>query len=107
MNRRNFLHSVTGAALAAGLTTSKAVYANDLSDMSMQGGPSDVRGIGPGATAEYFTEQRMLDALGTKSLATPTDVQVIAYNFPCWHPSPYMEKLFGKGWTEYDLMKNV
>jgi hypothetical protein len=107
MNRRNFLHSVTGTALAAGLTTSKAVYANDIPGMSMQGAPSDVRGIGPGATAEYFTEQRMLDAMGTDSLATPTDVQVIAYNFPCWHPSPYMEKLFGKGWTEYDLMKNT
>lgn len=98
---------MTGTAFAAGLTTLKVVYANDIPDMSMQGGPSEVCGIGPGASAEYFTEQRMLDALGTKSVATPTDVQVIAYNFPCWHPSPYMEKLFGKGWTEYDLMKNV
>ncbi len=29
---------------------------------------------------------------------------MVAYNFPSWHPSPYMENLFGEGWTEYDLL---
>ena len=32
--------------------------------------------------------------------------EVVAYNFPSWHPSPFMEERFGKGWTEYETLKS-
>jgi hypothetical protein len=32
---------------------------------------------------------------------------VIAYNFPGFHPSPWMEARFGKGWSEFDVLKNA
>jgi len=34
-------------------------------------------------------------------------VEVVAFNFPSWHASPYMEEHFGKGWTEYDTLRNA
>jgi hypothetical protein len=47
----------------------------------------------------------MREELGNPSnLATPK-CEVVAYNFPSWHPSPFMEKLFGKGWTEFETLK--
>lgn len=56
--------------------------------------------------AAYFTREKVLEELGTTSLSAPGGCQVVAYNFPSWHPSPFMEKLFGKGWTEFDTLKN-
>ncbi len=55
----------------------------------------------------YFTEERMYEALGTRTLKKPADLKVVAYNFPSWHPSPYMEARFGKGWTEFDALRNA
>jgi hypothetical protein len=33
--------------------------------------------------------------------------EVAVYNFPSWHPSPAMEKYFGKGWTEFETVRNA
>ena len=63
--------------------------------------------IGPDATAAYFDEQQMLLAAGTSELKKPADVKVVAFNFPSWHPSPFMESRFGKGWTEFDTLRNA
>jgi hypothetical protein len=63
--------------------------------------------VGTIASEAYFSEQRLYEAVGTKDLQKPTDVQVIAFNFPSWHPSPFMEARFGKGWTEFETLKNA
>ncbi len=62
---------------------------------------------GPHATnrSAYFSEERLHSALGVTTLATPADCLVVAYNFPSWHPSPFMEKIFGPGWTEWETLK--
>jgi len=57
--------------------------------------------------AGYFSEQRLHEAWEPISLQKPTDVQVVAYNFPSWHPSKYMEDRFGKGWTEFETLRNA
>jgi hypothetical protein len=33
--------------------------------------------------------------------------EVVAYNFPSWHPSPAMEKYFGEGWTEFEAVRHA
>ncbi len=63
--------------------------------------------IGSEAEREYFTQERLEAALKTPNLEAPTDVTVVAFNFPSWHPSPYMEGIFGKGWTEFDTLRNA
>ncbi|HEY1793184.1 MAG TPA: glycoside hydrolase family 99-like domain-containing protein [Opitutaceae bacterium] len=60
----------------------------------------------PAMLGSYFSEEAMLRRLGVKALRAPADVEVVAYNFPSWHPSPYMEGLFGKGWTEFETLKD-
>jgi hypothetical protein len=52
----------------------------------------------------YFTDQRLSEALGAPTLAEP-DCSVVAYSFPAWHPSPFMERALGRGWTEFDLLR--
>jgi len=108
MNRRTFLGSATQAGLAA--TLAPALAAQTTADRhTVQELHAELPKalIGPEAEAGYFSEERLYTALGTRELKKPTDVQVIAYNFPSWHPSPWMEARFGKGWTEFDLLRNA
>ncbi len=109
MNRRTFLASSLQAGLAAGFagkaesqtTDSKAID----TVISKETLPAGL--IGETAMAGYFSDQRLYEALGTAQLQKPADVQVIAFNFPSWHPSPFMEERFGKGWTEFDTLRNA
>lgn len=105
MNRRTFMRSAAQTGLAASMIGPSAARASTDPDAILT--TADAVGMGEEATANYFSEQRLFEALGTTQLKTPTDIQVVAYNFPSWHTSPYMEKYFGKGWTEYDIMKNT
>src|SRR5208337_4879604 len=92
MNRRSFLKSSIQAGLTAGVAATAAAQAAESIVHPQQGSnapPANM--IGKVATDSYFTEQRLYEALGTDQLQKPTDVQVVAYNFPSWHPSKYME----------------
>jgi hypothetical protein len=55
----------------------------------------------------YFTAEMCRRELGVPALDAHSDCQVMAYYFPAWHPSPYMEERYGKGWTEYDIVKKA
>lgn len=109
MNRRTFLTSSVQAGLGAGFVgNSKAQTIDHKAIGTASGGgtlPKDL--IGEGAIAGYFSDQRLHDALGTTQLQKPTDVQVVVFNFPSWHPSRFMEERFGKGWTEFDALRNA
>src|ERR1017187_5272344 len=98
MNRRQLLTSAlqAGAAsvFAPAQTSAQPVDVNLVSQRANSCVPEEL--IGQAAVADYFTEQALQKALGTAKLDKPSDVEVIAFNFPSWHPSPYMEKLFGK-----------
>ena len=55
----------------------------------------------------YFTTEICRRGLGVPALDAASDCEVIAYYFPAWHPSPYMERLYGKDWTEFELLKKA
>jgi hypothetical protein len=108
MNRRSFLKS----SIRAGVTASIVGPVAAQTERPKANIPSDGKllpeaMIGDSAMAAYFTDQRLHQALGTDELQKPTDVQVVAFNFPSWHPSKYMEDRFGNGWTEYDTLRNA
>jgi len=108
MNRRNFLRSSLQTGLVASIAataSAQGTNGNASASAAATAPPPDM--IGETALASYFTEQRLHQALGTDQLLKPTDVQVVAYNFPSWHPSKYMEGIFGKGWTEFDTLRNA
>jgi hypothetical protein len=107
MNRRKLIGSALQAGVAAGLlpacgssqTKPGAISTQPLSEV-----PPEL--MGPAAEAAYFDEAALYRTLGTRQLRTP-EVKVVAFNFPSWHASPYMEGLFGRGWTEFDTLKGA
>jgi hypothetical protein len=108
MKRRTFLSSAILTGLHAGLAAKVDAQTTDSRQVSSSlhaAQPSAL--IGPEAMDAYFTDDKLLQALGVTELRKPQDVQVIAFNFPSWHPSPYMEARFGKGWTEFDPLRNA
>ncbi len=55
----------------------------------------------------YLTEEMCRRELKVRTLDAHQPCQVVAYNFPAWHPSPFMEKALGRGWTEWDLARKA
>lgn len=98
MNRRNFLRAAPVSALALGLQSE-----GKPSPHPPHAPPSPFPVLPPGV--EYFTKEN-LDSLVDTSMSTEgARFLPVAYNFPSWHPSPYMEKYFGKGWTEFVTLR--
>jgi hypothetical protein len=129
MNRRTFLQTAAGTGIAAALPSISLADGQSLSGsatrlapqtplptklssklsiaeeaVAFQAGTAAV--MRPPASSHYFTQEALTRALGVETLKAPTDIEVVAYNFPGWHPSPFMEARFGKGWTEYETLKN-
>jgi hypothetical protein len=107
MNRREVIRKAAQLGMAAGIGPLKAQgqYAGILAPAIPFDLPADL--VGPTASDAYFGDEALFKSLGTRTLLQPSNVRVIAFNFPSWHPSPYMEQLFGKGWTEYETLRNA
>jgi hypothetical protein len=109
MDRRTFLTSCIEAGLATGLAGKASAQSTDskIQNTAVRHDdlPADL--IGENAVSEYFSDHHLHEALGSTQLRKPTDVRIVAFNFPSWHPSPFMEERFGKGWTEFDTLRNA
>src|SRR4051812_20218773 len=100
MHRRAFLQNTAAPIAVAAVASRQAAPASSLPPAPC---PAE-RGVCPEDLDAYFTEEKLRLAI------TPVDgsgvsFEVVAYNFPSWHPSPFMEDRFGKGWTEYETLK--
>jgi hypothetical protein len=108
MDRRKLLTSAMQTALAATVASAQTTSDKASGSLAMRSNPDTPQALtGAEAEAAYFTEDALHQSLGTSELAKPTDVTTVAFNFPSWHPSPYMEQHFGKGWTEFDTLRNA
>jgi hypothetical protein len=96
MNRREFLSSASAGAVAA-------VVGGTADAGKPQAATSNLAAPPPGV--EYFTQERLEKAIDTSVPINGIDFQTVCYTFNPWHPTPYMEKTFGKGWTEYETMR--
>jgi hypothetical protein len=103
LSRRTFIGAVGAAGLLGSLRSGPGARAADATGVPF------ARDFGAmanaSADAQFFSEEAMLRELGVAALRAPGDVEAVAYNFPSWHPSPYMEARFGKGWTEFETLK--
>jgi hypothetical protein len=105
MRRRQFFGRL-GGSLAA-LEAGRALAAAPPSEESP--GPANfanVSAVRSGDLEAYFTEEKLRQAVDTSVSLKGIKFEVVAYNFPSWHPSPFMEDRFGKGWTEFETLKN-
>ena len=101
MNRREFLTAASAGAIAAAVPASAQAQAAPATSQPSKSG--NLAPPPPGV--EYFTQERLEKAIDTTTPISGIPFQTIAYTFNPWHPSPYMEKTFGKGWTEYETMR--
>src|ERR1051325_3560976 len=103
MNRRELISGAL-ATSAGTLLVSNSLSAKspESTDVPRRLQPDQL--MGESAETGYFSEQQLHEALGTRELRPK--VEVVAFNFPSWHVSPYMEAYFGSGWTEVDNLRN-
>jgi len=61
--------------------------------------------LNTGEPIPYFGEPELSKAIGAEGPHSTKRPFVVAYNFPSWHSTPVMEKWFGKGWTEFETLR--
>ncbi|HTS70326.1 MAG TPA: glycoside hydrolase family 99-like domain-containing protein [Terriglobia bacterium] len=101
MDRRTFMGAVPLSAAA--LHLSEAAHANPLPRTADK--PNGWPIVPPGVP--YFTREKVDSLVNTTLPIEGIPFQVMVYNFPSWHPSPVMEKTFGRGWTEFELARHA
>ena len=108
MDRRKLLTGGLQAGLGVAIAGAQTTSDKTSGSLAMRSNPDTPAAlVGPEAEAAYFSDEALHKAVGTSDLAKPNDVTTVAFNFPSWHPSPYMEEHFGKGWTEFDTLRNA
>ncbi len=55
--------------------------------------------------AEYRLPQDLESLCTPALLRRPENLTVACWTFPHWHPNPFNDRLYGKGWTEYIQMR--
>jgi hypothetical protein len=103
MRRRQFLESLAGTVTALGAAQASAHREVEL---PIPANFTQLPAVSPGDLEAYFTEEKLCQAIDTTTPLEGVKFEVVVYNFPSWHPSPYMESVFGKGWTEFETLKN-
>jgi hypothetical protein len=101
MTRRKFVGAATGA-IASTVIGAPAEVKSESKDAKPQAALA-----APPPGLEYFTQERLERAIDTNVSLDGIKFEVICYTFNPWHPSPVMEKVLGKGWTEYETMRNA
>jgi len=105
MRRRQFFKLLGASAAALGAPHSLPASPAQASSARVANF-TDVPALDAGDAEAYFTEEKLRQSVDTSVPLKGLKFEVVAYNFPSWHPSPYMESIFGKGWTEFETLKN-
>ena len=104
MRRREFFRTLrTSGTLAAGCTLAAQSTATS---SSLPPTFEDVPAVNPGDAEAYFSEEKLRQAIDTTSSLRASRFEVVAYNYPGWHPTPFMDEKFEKGWTEFEVLRN-
>jgi hypothetical protein len=97
---------VLGGAAAA-LEVSRGVAAESpLTSSLVASNLAQVPAVNPGDHEACFAEKKLRWAVDTTIPLKEIKFEVVAYYFPAWHPTPLMERIFDKGWTGYEVLKN-
>jgi hypothetical protein len=100
MNRRQFLSTAATGALAAGLSTASTASPTSRSSSPLPLSP-------PPPDVPYFTQERLEKAIDTTVPIEEIDFQVACFVCNLWHPTPVLEKWFGKNFSEWEVMKRA
>lgn len=104
MRRRHFFRALRNSGtLALGCTLASRSSATSA---SVPATFADVPAVSPGDAEAYFSEEKLQQAIDTTGLLKGARFEVVAYNYPGWHSTPFMNKTFEKGWTEFEVLRN-
>lgn len=67
---------------------------------------ASVPAVFPGDAEAYFTEEKLRKLVDMTKPLPKAKYEVAAYNYPCWHPDPWFQKYFGKGWTQFQSLRD-
>lgn len=103
MNRRLFLNqvglsSLTAASAAVGISTVAEAGSTLINDSSKPANIPDQIPLRLPAHLDKIVADKSL-------LKKPDNLTVACYTFPNYHPSAIHNKLYGPGWTEYNLLR--
>lgn len=68
---------------------------------------ASVAAVCPGDAEAYFTTDKLRQLVDMAKPLPPAKYEVVAYNYPCWHACPWFEKYFGKGWTQFQSLRDA
>ena len=105
MKRRQFLGSL-GGTIAAFETRSLLGQKTPRSVPSSADNYTNVLAVEPGDADAYFSEEKLKNAVDTGVSLLNKNFEIVAYNYPGWHSTAFMDKAFEKGWTEFEVLKN-
>src|SRR5205085_1409555 len=57
----------------------------------------------PPSGVEYFTQERLERAIDTSISLDKIDFQLACFVCNLWHPTPVLERWFGKGFSEWEV----
>ncbi len=102
MNRRNLL-----ALLGSQAAVAKAAQAPTQA-CAVTGPPvyGSIPSVCAGDLEAYFTEEKLRSLVDMSKPLPRTKYEVVCYNYPCWHPCPWFEERFGKGWTQFQSLRD-
>jgi hypothetical protein len=105
MRRRQFFNTVAGSIAALEAPSVSAGKTPPLAP-SRADNYTDVLAVQPGDADAYFTEDKLKGAIDTTISLHDQRFEVVAYNYPGWHPTAFMDKAFEKGWTEFEVLRD-
>ena len=106
--KRRFLQLGLGSFLSGGALGYWRAWKAKMTTHRADWKPAAITGVASLRTNDlttYFTEAAMHEALGVSTLGALPRCTTVAYNFPAWHTTPFMEKAIHSGWTEFELLR--
>ncbi len=107
MNRRGFLSATVAGAVSASGAAMVAAEEKPAGEKptSRPAQPAPLSPPPPGV--EYFTQERLEKAIDTSVPIDGIDFLAVTYVCNLWHPTPVLEKWFGKGFSEWEICRRA
>jgi hypothetical protein len=106
MNRRQFLGAA--AAATAGATAASIGSSQSIADTAKPPASSKPDSLAePPPGVPYFTQERLEASIDTSGSLDGIDFTAVTFVCNLWHPSPVLEKWFGKGFSEWEICRRA
>jgi hypothetical protein len=102
VKRRELLAALSAAAASAANAAQTPACA-------VKSGPvnySAIPAVCDGDLEKYFSQERLGRLVDLSKPLPQRKYEVVCYNYPCWHPCPWMQERFGQGWTQFQALRD-